>query len=133
MTASVHVDSPTEGRNPATVDIDRLPTVEVVRLVVAEEATVPAAVAAALPELTAAVDLLVAALRRAVRYTSSAPALLAGWPRWTPTRSARRTGWSRGGGPRTSPPTTASWTGRTTPSPGRRWARWPDRATSWSR
>ena len=63
MTASVHVDSPTEGRNPATVDIDRLPTAEVVRLVVAEEATVPAAVAAALPELTAAVDLLVAALR----------------------------------------------------------------------
>ena len=63
MTASVHVDSPTEGRNPATVEIDRLPTAEVVRLVVAEEATVPAAVAAALPELTAAVDLLVAALR----------------------------------------------------------------------
>jgi N-acetylmuramic acid 6-phosphate etherase len=63
MTASVHVDSPTEGRNPATVDIDRLPTAEVLRLVVAEEATVPAAVAASLPELTAAVDLLVAALR----------------------------------------------------------------------
>jgi N-acetylmuramic acid 6-phosphate etherase len=63
MTASVHVDSPTEGRNPATVDIDRLPTADVVRLVIAEDATVPAAVAAALPELTAAVDLLVAALR----------------------------------------------------------------------
>ncbi|HEY7101064.1 MAG TPA: N-acetylmuramic acid 6-phosphate etherase [Mycobacteriales bacterium] len=63
MTASVHVDSPTEGRNPATVDIDRLSTADVVRLVIAEEVTVPAAVAAALPELTAAVDLLVAALR----------------------------------------------------------------------
>jgi N-acetylmuramic acid 6-phosphate etherase len=63
MTASVHVDSPTEGRNPATVDIDRLPTADVVRLLVAEDATVPAAVAAALPELTAAVDLLVAVLR----------------------------------------------------------------------
>jgi len=63
MTASVHVDSPTEGRNPATVDIDRLPTADVVRLVIAEDATVPAAVAAALPELIAAVDLLVAALR----------------------------------------------------------------------
>ncbi len=63
MTASVHVDSPTEGRNPATVDIDRLPTADVVRLVIAEDATVPAAVAGALPELTAAVDLLVAALR----------------------------------------------------------------------
>jgi N-acetylmuramic acid 6-phosphate etherase len=63
MTASVHVDSPTEGRNPATVDIDRLPTAEVLRLMIAEDASVPAAVAAALPQLTAAVDLLVAALR----------------------------------------------------------------------
>lgn len=63
MTASVHVQSPTEGRNPATADIDRQPTAEVLRLLVAEDATVPAAVAAALPELTAAVDLLVAALR----------------------------------------------------------------------
>jgi len=63
MTTSVHVDSPTEGRNPATTEIDRLPTADVVRLLIAEDATVPAAVAAALPELTAAVDLLVAALR----------------------------------------------------------------------
>jgi N-acetylmuramic acid 6-phosphate etherase len=63
MTTSVHVDSPTEGRNPATGEIDRLPTAEVLRLLVAEDATVPAAVAAALPELAAAVDLLVAALR----------------------------------------------------------------------
>jgi N-acetylmuramic acid 6-phosphate etherase len=63
MTAPVHVDSPTEGRNPATEEIDRLPTADVLRLLVAEDATVPAAVAAALPELTAAVDLLVAALR----------------------------------------------------------------------
>jgi N-acetylmuramic acid 6-phosphate etherase len=63
MTTSVHVDSPTEGRNPATAEIDRLPTGEVLRLLVAEDATVPPAVAAALPELTRAVDLLVAALR----------------------------------------------------------------------
>ena len=63
MTATVHVDSPTESRNPATTEIDRLPTAEVLRLLIAEDATVPAAVAAALPELTAAVDLLVAALR----------------------------------------------------------------------
>ena len=53
MTASVHVDSPTEGRNPATAEIDRLPTAEVLRLLIAEDATVPAAVAAALPQLTA--------------------------------------------------------------------------------
>lgn len=63
MTTSVHVDSPTEGRNPATAEIDRLPAAEVLRLLVAEDATVPAAVAAALPELAAAVDLLTAALR----------------------------------------------------------------------
>jgi N-acetylmuramic acid 6-phosphate etherase len=61
--ARVPVDSPTEGRNPATVDIDRLPTADVLRLVLAEDSTVPAAVAAALPELTRAVDLVVAALR----------------------------------------------------------------------
>jgi N-acetylmuramic acid 6-phosphate etherase len=63
MTGSVHVDSPTEGRNPATTEIDRLPTVDVLRLLLAEDATVPGAVAAALPELAAAVDVLVAALR----------------------------------------------------------------------
>lgn len=63
MTTSVHVDSPTEGRNPATEQIDQLPSAEVLRLVLAEDATVPAAVAGALPELTRAVDLLVAALR----------------------------------------------------------------------
>ncbi|HEV7653579.1 MAG TPA: N-acetylmuramic acid 6-phosphate etherase [Mycobacteriales bacterium] len=63
MTTSVHVDSPTEGRNPATGDIDRLPTADVVRLILAEDATVPAAVAGALPELAQAVDLLVAVLR----------------------------------------------------------------------
>ena len=60
---TVRVDSPTEGRNPATTGIDRLPTAEVLRLVLAEDATVPAAVAAARDELTRAVDLVVAALR----------------------------------------------------------------------
>jgi N-acetylmuramic acid 6-phosphate etherase len=60
---TVRVDSPTEGRNPATTGIDELPTAEVVRLVLAEDATVPAAVAAAAPELARAVDLVVAALR----------------------------------------------------------------------
>lgn len=63
MTTSVHVSSPTEGRNAATDGIDEQPTAEVLRLLVAEDATVPGAVAAALPALTDAVDLLVAALR----------------------------------------------------------------------
>jgi N-acetylmuramic acid 6-phosphate etherase len=57
------VDSPTEGRNPRTVDIDQLSTVDMLRLVNAEDATVAPAVAAALPELARAVDLVVAALR----------------------------------------------------------------------
>jgi N-acetylmuramic acid 6-phosphate etherase len=53
---------PTEERNPRTVAIDRLPTLDVLRLLNAEDATVPAAVAAALPPLAEAVDLAVAAL-----------------------------------------------------------------------
>ena len=57
------VDSPTEGRNPRTVEIDQLSTMDVLRLVSAEDAAVAPAVAAALPELARAVDLVVAALR----------------------------------------------------------------------
>ncbi|MFC7329921.1 N-acetylmuramic acid 6-phosphate etherase [Marinactinospora rubrisoli] len=56
------VRSPTEERNPRTLDIDVLPTLEVLRLINAEDATVAGAVAAVLPELARAVDLGVAAL-----------------------------------------------------------------------
>jgi N-acetylmuramic acid 6-phosphate etherase len=56
------VDSPTEERNPNTADIDRLPTVDILRLLNAEDAGVAGAVAAALPDLARAVDLVVAAL-----------------------------------------------------------------------
>ncbi|MFD0775164.1 N-acetylmuramic acid 6-phosphate etherase, partial [Streptomonospora algeriensis] len=54
---------PTERRNQATYDIDRLPTVEILREINAEDATVPRAVSAALPDLAKAVDLGVEALR----------------------------------------------------------------------
>jgi N-acetylmuramic acid 6-phosphate etherase len=57
------VDSPTEGRNPQTTEIDRLSTLDVLRLLNAEDATVAGAVAAALPALARAVDLVVTALR----------------------------------------------------------------------
>jgi N-acetylmuramic acid 6-phosphate etherase len=57
------VDSPTERRNPRTAEIDRLSTVDVLQLLNAEDATVAGAVAAALPDLARAVDLVVAALR----------------------------------------------------------------------
>lgn len=73
MTRLSRVDSPTEGRNPATIGIDELSTVEVLRLLAAEDATVPAAVAAAIPALTRAVDLVVAALAagHCVRYAGA--------------------------------------------------------------
>ncbi|WP_199443987.1 N-acetylmuramic acid 6-phosphate etherase [Umezawaea beigongshangensis] len=61
--AVVSVESPTESRNPRTVDIDRVSTLDVVRLINAEDATVPAAVAAVLPELATAVDLAVDVVR----------------------------------------------------------------------
>lgn len=62
--------SRTEERNPRTADIDLLPTGEVLRLLNAEDATVAAAVASALPELARVVDLVVERVRAggAVHY-----------------------------------------------------------------
>lgn len=60
---SVHVDSPTERRNPRTTEIDRMPTLDILRLINTEDRLVPDAVRAALPQLGRAVDLAVAALR----------------------------------------------------------------------
>ncbi|GAA3460242.1 N-acetylmuramic acid 6-phosphate etherase [Saccharothrix longispora] len=59
----VTVESPTEARNPRTEDIDRLSTLDVLRLINAEDHLVPDAVAAVLPELARAADLAVGALR----------------------------------------------------------------------
>jgi N-acetylmuramic acid 6-phosphate etherase len=55
--------SPTEERNPHTVFIDQLPTLDMLRLINAEDRKVAPAVAAVLPNLAQAVDLAVAALR----------------------------------------------------------------------
>ncbi|GAB7036215.1 MULTISPECIES: N-acetylmuramic acid 6-phosphate etherase [Catenuloplanes] len=60
---AVRVHSPTEQRNPATAEIDRLDTLGVLRLINTQDATVAGAVATALPALARAVDLAVAALR----------------------------------------------------------------------
>jgi N-acetylmuramic acid 6-phosphate etherase len=60
---AIQVRSPTEGRNPRTTQIDAVPTLELLRLLNAEDALVPAAVAAALPELARAVDLAVERVR----------------------------------------------------------------------
>jgi N-acetylmuramic acid 6-phosphate etherase len=59
----VRVDSPTERRNPRTLDIDQLPTVEILRRVNSEDLLVAPAVREALPELAVAVDYAVATLR----------------------------------------------------------------------
>jgi N-acetylmuramic acid 6-phosphate etherase len=64
---AVYVDSPTEGRNPRTIGLDTLPTLEVLRVINAEDRQVPAAVAAALPQLAQAVDLAAEALRQGHR------------------------------------------------------------------
>ena len=57
------VEAPTESRNPRTVQIDMMPTREVLRLINAEDRRVPAAVDEVLPEIESAVDLAVEALR----------------------------------------------------------------------
>jgi N-acetylmuramic acid 6-phosphate etherase len=60
---AVHVDSPTERRNPRTTDLDQLSTLALLRTINAEDRLVPDAVAAALPALATAVDFAVDALR----------------------------------------------------------------------
>ncbi|WP_433086107.1 N-acetylmuramic acid 6-phosphate etherase [Dactylosporangium sp. CA-052675] len=55
--------SPTEERNPHTVYIDQLPTLDMLRLINAEDAKVAPAVSAVLPDVAEAVELAVTALR----------------------------------------------------------------------
>lgn len=59
----IDCELPTEGRNPRTLDVDTLPTMEVLRLINSEDAAVPMVVAAVLPEIARLVDLAVASLR----------------------------------------------------------------------
>lgn len=56
-----------EGRNPRTVDIDLLPTIDVLRKVNDEDRIVPAAVEKVLPDIAAAVDRIVLAFRKGAR------------------------------------------------------------------
>jgi N-acetylmuramic acid 6-phosphate etherase len=60
---SERVDAPTEKRNPRTAEIDRLSAIEIVRLLNEEDALVAGAVAAVLPELAKAVEIVAARLR----------------------------------------------------------------------
>lgn len=60
---AVHVDSPTECRNPRTYGIDTQSTADILAAINSEDQLVPTAVAAALPQLARAVDAATAALR----------------------------------------------------------------------
>ena len=55
--------TPTEQRNPRTLEIDSVGTTEILRMINDEDARVPGAVAAVIPELGAAVDAAVEAVR----------------------------------------------------------------------
>ena len=57
------VDSPTESRNPRTLNLDSLASLEVLHLINAEDQVVPDAVRAVLPQLAVVVDRTVEALR----------------------------------------------------------------------
>ena len=59
----VPVEAPTELRHPRSRELDLLPTLDLLRLINDEDARVAPAVSAALPEIEAAVDLAVTALR----------------------------------------------------------------------
>jgi N-acetylmuramic acid 6-phosphate etherase len=56
------VEAPTERRHPGTVDLDLLPTLDLLRLINREDSLVATAVGAALPAIASAVELAVAAL-----------------------------------------------------------------------
>ncbi|QND59076.1 N-acetylmuramic acid 6-phosphate etherase [Mesorhizobium huakuii] len=56
-----------EGRNPRTMDIDLLPTIDVLRKINDEDRIVPAAVEKVLPEIAAAVDRIVLAFQKGAR------------------------------------------------------------------
>lgn len=58
---------PTEMPNPRTIDIDLMPTEQIVALINAEDHLVAPAVGRALPQITQAVDLVVTALERGGR------------------------------------------------------------------
>ncbi|WP_392543343.1 N-acetylmuramic acid 6-phosphate etherase [Oryzobacter telluris] len=62
MSTEATVSAPTEDRHPGTTGIDGLSTLEVLRVLNAEDATVPAAVAHVLPSLAALVDAAVVAV-----------------------------------------------------------------------
>ncbi|TIP91759.1 MAG: N-acetylmuramic acid 6-phosphate etherase, partial [Mesorhizobium sp.] len=56
-----------EDRNPRTMDIDLLPTIEILRMINDEDSGVPAAVEKVIPAIAAAVDRIVSAFQKGAR------------------------------------------------------------------
>ena len=57
----------TEQANPAATDLDRMSSLEIVRLINAEDATIASAVRRALPQIARAIDVIVAGIRHGGR------------------------------------------------------------------
>lgn len=73
----------TEAFRPELAEIDRLPTLDIARTMNAEDATVPAAVAAQLPHIAAAVDAIAERMAQGGRLVYAGAARPAGWASWT--------------------------------------------------
>lgn len=74
----------TEAFRPELAEIDRLSTLDIARTMNAEDATVPAAVAAQLPRIAAAIDAIAARMARGGRLVYAGAGTAAGWACWTP-------------------------------------------------
>lgn len=81
----------TETRNPASVEIDQLPTLEMLRVINQEDQQVALAVSQLLPEITRAVDAIAAAFGKEAGWSTSAPAPRAGSASWMPANARRPT------------------------------------------
>ncbi|TJV08946.1 MAG: N-acetylmuramic acid 6-phosphate etherase, partial [Mesorhizobium sp.] len=56
-----------EDRNPRTMDIDLLPTIDILRMINDEDSGVPAAVEKVIPQIAAAVDRIFSAFQKGAR------------------------------------------------------------------
>jgi hypothetical protein len=109
----------TEQILPAATDLDRMSSLEIVRLINREDSTVAAAVAGALPQIARAIDVIVAGLRQGGRliYVGAGTSGRIGAldaseirPRSTPTLAPCNTSWPEAPKPSPPPPRPAKTT-----------------------
>lgn len=74
----------TEAFRPELADIDRLPTLDIARLMNGEDASVPAAVSRQLPGIAAAIDAIAERMARGGRLIYAGAAPPAASVSWTP-------------------------------------------------